>query len=93
MKYSVEIAVFRDLEENIHPDKATAGAATLRYDSTLTGVINPVTGRAYEYGDPTPTSYNDPLYPQLNGNISPYPYDPSRYLNPRTIRGSLSFRF
>ena len=56
-------------------------------------IINPATGRAYEYGDPTPTSYNDPLYPQLNGNISPYPYDPSRYLNPRTFRGSLSFRF
>jgi outer membrane receptor protein involved in Fe transport len=56
-------------------------------------IINPVTGRAYEYGDPTPSSYNDPLYPQLTGDISPFPYDPSRYLNPRTIRGSLAFRF
>ncbi|HTY58360.1 MAG TPA: TonB-dependent receptor [Bacteroidota bacterium] len=56
-------------------------------------IIDPATGRAYEYGDPTPTSYNDPVYPQLTGNVSPFPYDPSRYLNPRTIRFSLAVRF
>jgi outer membrane receptor protein involved in Fe transport len=56
-------------------------------------IINPVTGRAYEYGDPTPTSYNDPLYPQLTGDISPFPYTPARYLSPRTMRLSLAFRF
>jgi len=56
-------------------------------------IINPATGRAYEYGDPTPNSYNDPLYPQLTGTISPFPYDPSRYLNPRTVRFSLAVRF
>jgi outer membrane receptor protein involved in Fe transport len=56
-------------------------------------IINPATGRAYEYGDPTPNSYNDPLYPQLTGAISPFPYDPSRYLNPRTVRFSLAVRF
>ncbi len=56
-------------------------------------IINPVTGRAYAYGDPTPVTYNDPLYPQLTGDISPFPYNPARYLNPRTVRASLSFRF
>lgn len=56
-------------------------------------IINPVTGRAYEYADPTPLSYNDPLYPQLTGEISPYPYNPARYLKPRTVRLSLTFRF
>jgi outer membrane receptor protein involved in Fe transport len=56
-------------------------------------IVNPATGRAYEYGDPTPSSYNDPLYPQLTGDISPFPYNPARYLNPRTIRFSLAFRF
>lgn len=49
--------------------------------------------RAYEYGDPTPSSYNDPLYPQLTGEISPFPYNPARYLKPRTVRLSLSLRF
>jgi len=63
------------------------------FDNQNAQIVNPITGRAYEYGDPTPTNYNDPLYPQLSGNISPFPYNPARYLNPRTIRGSLSFRF
>jgi outer membrane receptor protein involved in Fe transport len=62
-------------------------------------IINPVTGRAYEYetsdGKPTPTpsSWNDPHYPQLTGEISPYPYNPARYLKPRTIRLGLALRF
>jgi outer membrane receptor protein involved in Fe transport len=56
-------------------------------------IVNPVTGRAYEYGDPTPSSYNDPLYPQLTGDISPFPYNPARFLNPRTMRLSLAFQF
>jgi outer membrane receptor protein involved in Fe transport len=71
--------------------------ATLEVENLLnrknSQIINPVTGRAYEYGDPTPTSYNDPLYPQLTGDISPFPYNPARYLNPRTMRLSLAFRF
>jgi len=56
-------------------------------------IINPATGRAYEYGDPTPATYNDPLYPQLTGDISPFPYNPARYLNPRTIRIGLAYQF
>jgi outer membrane receptor protein involved in Fe transport len=62
-------------------------------DRKNSAIINPVTGRAYEYGDQTPIGYNDPLYPQLSGQISPFPYDPSRYLNPRTMRLSLAFKF
>jgi outer membrane receptor protein involved in Fe transport len=60
-------------------------------------IINPATGRAYEYGDPTqyPTSptINDPLYPSLTPPLSPYPYNPARYLNPRTIRFGLGLSF
>ena len=56
-------------------------------------IINPVTGQAYEYGNPTPSDYNDPIYPQLTGSISPYPYDPARYKEPRTMRLSLALRF
>ena len=62
-------------------------------DNKNSQIINPVTGRAYEYGDPTPSSYNDPQYPQLTGSVSPYPYDPARYREPRTARFSLAFRF
>jgi outer membrane receptor protein involved in Fe transport len=63
------------------------------FNNKNTQIVNPVTGRAYEYGDRTPSSYNDPKYPQLSGDISPFPYDPSRYLKPRTVRLSLAFRF
>lgn len=63
------------------------------FDNKNSQILNPVTGRAYEYGDPTPQSYNDPLYPQLTGSVSPYPYDPARYKEPRTMRFSLAFRF
>lgn len=62
-------------------------------DNRNTQSINPITGRAYEYGDATPTSYNDPLYPDLQGTISPYPFNPSRYLAPRSARIGVALRF
>lgn len=56
-------------------------------------IINPVTGRAYEYGDPTIQSVNDPLYPDLTYPVDAYPYNPARYLTPRTYRLGLEFSF
>jgi outer membrane receptor protein involved in Fe transport len=55
-------------------------------------IINPITGRAYEYGDPTPYSYNDPMYPDLQAPLNPYPYNPARYLAPRNIRAGFSLK-
>lgn len=55
-------------------------------------ILNPVTGKAYEYGDPTPDSYNDPLYPDLQAPITPYPYNPARYLTPRNIQFGISLK-
>ncbi|MEW5799564.1 MAG: TonB-dependent receptor [Bacteroidota bacterium] len=63
------------------------------FDNKNSQIINPVTGRAYEYGDDTPTSYNDPRFPDLQGTISPYPYNPARYLAPRTARAGIALRF
>ncbi|MBI2428102.1 MAG: TonB-dependent receptor, partial [Ignavibacteriales bacterium] len=63
------------------------------FDNKNSQIINPVTGRAYEYGDNTPGSYNDPRFPDLQGTISPYPYNPARYLSPRTARAGISLRF
>lgn len=56
-------------------------------------IINPVTGKAYEYGDDLPGSYNDPRYPDLQAPISPYPLNPARYLTVRNIRFGFSLRF
>ncbi len=56
-------------------------------------IINPVTGKAYEYGDPTLQSVNDPLYPDLTYPVDAYPYNPARYLTPRTFRLGIAFSF
>lgn len=56
-------------------------------------IINPVTGKAYEYGDPTPNGWNDPLYPDLQAPLSPYPYNPARFLSPRQMRFGVSFQY
>jgi hypothetical protein len=55
-------------------------------DNKNSAIINPITGKAYEVGDPVPTSWNDPRYPDLQYPISPYPTNPARYLNPRQIK-------
>jgi len=62
------------------------------FNSKNSTIINPVTGRAYEFGDPTPNSYNDPLYPDLQAPINPYPYNPARFLTPRNIKFGISFK-
>ena len=62
-------------------------------DTKNSAIINPATGKAYEEGDPTPSSWNDPLYPDLQAPISAYPYNPARYLTRRNIKFGLSLRF
>jgi hypothetical protein len=40
--HSVDVQVFKELEDNQRPDNATAGSATFRYDSTMTRIVNPI---------------------------------------------------
>ncbi len=61
-----------------------------RQNSTI---INPVTGRAYEFGDDVPSGWNDPRFPDLQFPISTFPDDPSRYLTRRNIRFGVTFIF
>lgn len=63
------------------------------FDRKNPDILNPITGDAYEYGDPTPVDWNDPLYPQLQSPIDPYPFNPARYLERRTLRLGTSVRF
>jgi outer membrane receptor protein involved in Fe transport len=56
-------------------------------------IINPITGRAYENGDPTPTSWNDPLYPDVQSPATPFPFNPARYLTPRNVMLGVRARF
>ena len=63
------------------------------FDEHNSAIINPATGKAYELGDPTPSSWNDPLYPQLQAPVSAYPFNPARYLTRRNIKFGISFKF
>ena len=63
------------------------------FNNNNSTILNPVTGRAYEYGDPTPNSWNDPLYPDLQAPLDPYPFNPARYLAPRNIKFGVSIKF
>ena len=62
-------------------------------DYKNSAIINPVTGKAYELGDPTPSSWNDPNYPDLQAPLSPYPFNPARYLTRRNVKFGVSLRF
>jgi len=62
-------------------------------DTKNSTIINPATGKAYESGDSVPYTWNDPRYPDLQAPISPYPYDPSRYLTRRNVKVGLSLKF
>jgi outer membrane receptor protein involved in Fe transport len=63
------------------------------FDTKNSAIINPVTGKAYEYGDPLQSSSNDPKYPDLQSPISPYPLNPARYLTVRNIKVGVSLKF
>jgi hypothetical protein len=63
------------------------------FDNKNSTILNPVTGRAYEYGDATPIGMNDPLYPDLQAPLSPYQFNPARYLTRRTVRLGFSAGF
>ncbi len=55
-------------------------------------IINPVTGRAYEYPDDVPLGWSDPKYPSpLSGG--PPPDNPARYLPPRQLFLGLNWNF
>ncbi len=63
------------------------------FDTQNSAIINPVTGKAYQYGDNIPITWNDPRYPDLQAPITPYPFDPSRYLTRRNVKLGVTFRF
>jgi outer membrane receptor protein involved in Fe transport len=63
------------------------------FDTKNSAIINPITGKAYEVGDPTPSTWNDPLYPDVQAPLDPYPFDPARYLTRRNIKFGLSLKF
>ncbi len=56
-------------------------------------IINPITGRAYEYGDDVPDNWRDPR-PEYNGpqERGVDPRNPARYLPPTQVLFGIAFR-
>lgn len=48
--FLIDVAVFKELEDSKRPQHATAGAATLRYDDSLTRFEEPIGGQAVTVG-------------------------------------------
>ncbi len=63
------------------------------FDTDNSSIINPVTGKAYEYGDDVPGSWNDPRYPDVQAPITAYPFNPARYLTRRNMKFGVTFKF
>lgn len=66
---------------------------TNAFNNLNASIINPVTGRAYAYGDNVPDTWTDPRYqdPRL-GNSGPAPLNPARYMEQRHIVLGFTFK-
>ena len=60
-----------------------------------TAIVNPVTGRAYEYGDPVPTEWRDPQFidPRDPRSFNTPPDNPARFYEQRHYLVGVSWRF
>lgn len=59
-----------------------------------TAIVNPVTGKAYRYGDPVPTEWRDPVYldpRDYRSSLLP-PTNPSRFDEQRHVLFGVSFK-
>ncbi len=65
------------------------------FDTRNTARVNPVTGRAWQQGDPVPSQWRDPNFPDPRdprSNGIP-PNDPSRFMEQRHIMTGISIKF
>lgn len=62
------------------------------FNNKNAAIINPVTGRAYEAGDPLPNGFRDPNYPDPQDNGAP-PFNPARFLSPRQMMFGVTWQF
>ncbi|MDX2129008.1 MAG: TonB-dependent receptor [Chloroherpetonaceae bacterium] len=76
-----------NLEKEI-PMGSLKGRLMLQIKNALnnrnSAIVNPVTGRAYEFGDPLPRTVRDPAYPDVQDR-GVLPFNPARYLAPTQI--------
>ncbi|MCS6990100.1 MAG: TonB-dependent receptor [Chloroherpetonaceae bacterium] len=90
----IDVSVEKNFAFGLLNGKFTLQVKNLLNNKNAT-IINPVTGRAYEFGDPLPANRQDPLYPNALGlgGVSPPPFNPARYMPPRQILFGLGVDF
>ena len=54
-------------------------------------ILNPTTGKAYQYGDPLPNGTRDPKYPDPQDNGVP-PFNPARMMAPGHLMLGVEFK-
>ena len=87
-----DIRITRDFKLTKRLSLSASVDITNVFNNKNAQIINPVTGRAYEYGDPVLYTQRDPLYtgPRDSGLL---PNNPARYLPPRQVIYGVSLNF
>jgi hypothetical protein len=83
----VDVAVFKELEDMRRPEHATAGAATFRYDASLTRVVNPVGQQETNVGW-IPQGRDTALEQRILGHLLARSGQPGVPMFPPVVRGN-----
>lgn len=89
-----DLVITRDFSFGAAQDRALSLSVEFKnlFNNQNSQIINGVTGRAYQDGDPLPLNMRDPQYPSPQDFGSP-PYNPARFKQPRQMLLGLSFKY
>lgn len=89
-----DLRISKDFEFGAAKDKSMSLSFEVKnvFNNRNSQIINGVTGRAYEDGDPLPLNFRDPNWPDPQDRGLP-PFNPARYMAPRQMMLGLSFQF
>lgn len=90
--FFTDIKITRDIKIYRKFDASLSFEIKNLFNNKNAQIVNPVTGKAYEYGDPVLFSLRDPMYPNPRDRGMPSD-NPARYLQPRQMFIGLSFQF
>jgi outer membrane receptor protein involved in Fe transport len=87
-----DLMLSRDFEIKQKAKLSFSVELTNLFNTKSAAIVNGVTGRGYEFGDPLPEGFRDPLFPDPQDNGTP-PFNPARYLPPRHLMIGASFSY
>ncbi len=89
-----DIVLSRDFRFGKYDDRKLSLSIEFKnlFNNRNAQIINGVTGRAYEEGDPLPSTFRDPSFPNPQDRGIP-PFNPARFMQPRQMLLGLTFDF